>query len=80
MTGIAVTETSAGAVYVTQDGDTLDHIAWRYYGREFGTTEALVAANTHVHGAAVLAAGIAITLPDLPAPAVPALETIRLFD
>ncbi|MCG5240470.1 tail protein X [Azospirillum doebereinerae] len=65
------------ARYVTRDGDTVDWIAWKHYGKADGAMEAVLAAN---HGLAdagpVLAAGLTITLPDLPTPAVERLLRI----
>lgn len=52
----------------TTDGDTLDLVAWRAYGRVAGAVEAVIAANPHALAPTVLAAGVAIRLPD-PAPA-----------
>lgn len=67
-------------VYRTIDGDTVDLIAWRHYGRHAGTTEFLYEAN---RGLAfyplVLPAGIEITLPDLPT-AEPIQAAVSLHD
>ncbi|MFA5712134.1 tail protein X [Mycolicibacterium sp.] len=64
--------------YVTRDGDMLDWICWRHYGRSADAVEAVLEANP---GLAVLgpvyAAGLTIVLPDLP-PAAEA-EIVRLW-
>ena len=51
--------------YTTADGDMVDAIAFRQYGRTAKVTEAIYAANPNLadHGP-VLPAGIVITLPD----------------
>lgn len=55
--------------YRTKDGDMVDAICHRHYGRTAGVVEAVLEAN---HGLAdegpVLSAGVAILLPDLPDP------------
>ncbi len=58
-----------GVRYLTRDGDMLDWICWRHYGRS-DTAEAVLAVNPGIadHGP-VLPAGIALILPDLPPPA-----------
>lgn len=33
------------ASYTTAGGEMIDQIAWRYYGHQIGTTEAVLAAN-----------------------------------
>lgn len=57
----------AGAVYTTVDGDTVDLIAWRYYGALDGRqAEQVLAANPGLAGQGpVLPAGVAVMLPDL---------------
>ena len=56
----------------TIDGDVLDEICWRHYGRE-GTVAAVLLANPGLADAdPVLSAGRVVLLPDLPAPPEPA--------
>ncbi len=51
---------------ISRDGDMLDAICARYYGREAYVT-ALLAANKHLASMpAILPAGLVIALPDLP--------------
>ena len=65
--------------YVTRDGDTLDWICWKHYGRSSGAVEAVLEAN---RGLADLGttyqAGTEITLPDLPASS--STTVVRLWD
>lgn len=66
------------ATYVTRDGDMLDWICWRHYGRSTGAVEAVAEANPGLADLGpVYAAGLTITLPDLPATAE--IETVRLW-
>ena len=56
--------------YLTRDGDMLDWICWRHYGRSDRTVEAVLAANPGLaERGPVLPAGIELTLPDIPTPA-----------
>lgn len=65
--------------YHTQDGDVLDAICWKYYGRQAGAVEAVLEANMHLAAIGeVLPAGLVIVLPELEAPALP--TTVRLWD
>jgi phage tail protein X len=49
-------------------GDTVDAICWRYYGRTAGTVEAVLEANTGLADlGAILPMGTHINLPDVPA-------------
>ena len=51
-------------VYVTVDGDTLDYIVWRHYGKTSGVLEQVLEQNRHLRQYdAVLPAGVQITLP-----------------
>lgn len=62
-----------------QQGDTLDEICARYYGRTEGVFEAVLAANPGLAElGAVLPYGTAIELPDVQASAV--AETINLWE
>lgn len=64
--------------YVTKDGDTVDWVCWKQYGRSGGTTEAVLEANPGLadHGP-VLPAGLTINLPDLPQ--APARAVVRIW-
>lgn len=63
----------------TDQGDMVDHIAFRYYGRVNGTVEAILAANpvlmTHDPE---LPAGLELLLPEVPEPENQGV--IRLWD
>lgn len=66
------------AAYVTRDGDMLDWICWRHYGRSAGAVEAVLAANPGLADLGpVYAAGLTIALPDLPDAGE--IETVRLW-
>lgn len=53
--------------YVTRDGDTVDYIAWKLYGGQPGSAEALYEANRGLADEGlVLPAGITIFAPTLP--------------
>ncbi len=65
--------------YRTNDGDMLDVICWRHYGRTSGVVEQVMEANPGVASmGAVLPTGMVIMLPDI----TPARETtiVRLWD
>lgn len=53
-------------IYISKDGETLDHIVWRHYGKTDGILEQVLTQNRHLakYGA-ILPAGIKITLPDI---------------
>ncbi|MEM7047007.1 MAG: tail protein X [Pseudomonadota bacterium] len=52
--------------YVTKDGDSLDWLCWKHYGRQSGTVEVVLAANPDLAGLGpILPTGIVITLPKL---------------
>lgn len=69
------------AIYVTSDGDILDHICWRHYGQEWETPEAVLSANRGLADyGTTLPAGISVTLPFLSAPSPAKKERRRLFD
>ncbi len=55
--------------YRTSQGDMLDWICWRHYGRTAETVEAVLEANPGLadHGP-VFSAGLLITLPEVPEP------------
>lgn len=55
--------------YRTKDGDTLDAICWKHYGKQSGAVEAVLEANMRLARLGEeLPAGILVTLPDLPTP------------
>ncbi|WP_366655380.1 tail protein X [Fodinicurvata sp. EGI_FJ10296] len=55
------------ATHRTTDGDMIDAIVWRHYGRTDGVVERVIAANRHLEGyGPILPAGVEITLPPLP--------------
>jgi phage tail protein X len=55
--------------YRSKDGDMVDAICWRYYGRTAGAVEAVLDANPGLADRGpVLDAGVVIELPDLPEP------------
>lgn len=64
----------------THQGDTVDALCWRHYGRTAGVTEAVIDVNPGLadHGP-VLPQGLAVTLPDVPASA-PERQVINLWD
>ncbi len=66
--------------YRTQQHDVLDAVCFQYYGRQTGTTEAVLEANPHLADRGpVLPAGIIIVMPDLPVPET-THATVRLWD
>lgn len=72
--------TRMATIYNTKDGDTVDAIAWKFYGSTSNqVVEAVLAANRGLadHGPK-LPTGVAIVLPELAAPA--ATKGVRLWD
>lgn len=66
-------------IYRTSDGDMLDWICWKHYGRAAQAVEAVLEANTGLADLGpVYAAGVTIALPELDL--VQAEESIRLWD
>lgn len=62
-----------------QQGDTLDALVWRHYGRTAGVVEATLDANPGLAELGpILPHGTLITLPDLPPPALQRL--VQLWD
>jgi phage tail protein X len=52
--------------YRTSDGDMVDRICWKHYGRTAGTVEAVLEANPGLAARGpVLPAGVIINLPDI---------------
>jgi phage tail protein X len=73
----------AEATYITKDGDMVDRICFRMYGRTADVTEAVLAANPGLaERGPVLDAGVAIILPDFGTPQKQPveIETVRLWD
>jgi len=64
--------------YLTKDGDVLDAVCYKHYGRESATVEVLAANPGLADAGMVLTAGIIIELPDLPDAVEKA--TITLWD
>lgn len=65
--------------YSCRDGDMLDQICQRYYGRAAGAVEAVLEANPGLATMGpVYNAGTLIVLPDLPATV--SKPTVRLWD
>jgi len=55
--------------YLTRDGDMVDALCMWHYGRTAGAVEAVLEANPGLADRGpVLAAGVVVVLPDLPAP------------
>ena len=74
-------QADGSALYTTVDGDMVDHICWRHYGREWDTTEAVLDANPGLAArGAVLAHGVTIRLPIIAAKVATRRDSIRLFD
>lgn len=66
--------------YKTRAGDMLDEICFRFYGRQSGAVEAVLAANRDLADIGpVLPVGLTITLPELTAP-VQEAQPVRLWD
>ena len=66
-------------VVTTQAGDTVDLICWRHRGVTANVSEQTLAMNPGLAARGpVLPAGVAITLPDVPA--LPIRETVKLWD
>lgn len=66
--------------YRTIDGDVIDAVCRRYYGREAGAVEAVLEANPGLAELGpVLPAGTLVELPDLPRP-LETIETVKLWD
>lgn len=66
-------------IIYAQQGDTVEQICWRYYGRTQQAVELVYAANPGLaESGPVLMHGCGVTLPDLPES--PADETVNLWD
>lgn len=65
------------ATYRTADGDMIDWICWRRYGRTVGVVERVLEANPGLAARGpVLPAGIEIVLPVVPPPATTRVQRI----
>lgn len=66
--------------YTTKDGDTVDGIAWRYYGADVAkATEQLLEANPGLADRGpLLPAGVIVTLPTLTTTAT--TQGVKLWD
>lgn len=65
--------------YRTIDGDMLDDLCWRHYGRQSGAVEPVLEANPGLADQGpIYPSGLLITLPDLPPPQTRA--PVRLWD
>lgn len=66
--------------YVTKGGEMIDEIAWRHYGHQIGTAEAVQEANRGLAALGpLLPSGVTIVLPDLAAPSS-ASTPVKLYD
>lgn len=67
-------------IYRTREGDTVDFIAWKFYGSTSNqVVESVLEANRGLadHGT-VLPPGIAVTLPSIPSPGK--TQGVKLWD
>lgn len=70
---------SAPTIWRSRDGDTVDLICWRAYGRRPGAIEAVLDANPGLADhAMLLPVGTRVVLPAAPAQALPVLQ--KLWD
>ena len=66
--------------YTSRDGDVIDDVCQRYYGREAGAVEAVLEENPGLAAKGpVLPGGVEIHLPDLPRP-LETIPTVKLWD
>ncbi len=70
------------ATYTTLDGDMLDHLCWRHYGREWDMVELVLNTNPDLADRGpVLPAGVTILLPRVETRSgPPRRDIVRLFD
>lgn len=65
---------------IANQGDTVDAICWRYYGRTAGVTEAILDANPGLADLGpVIPHGTAVSLPDA-APQAEQRQVVNLWD
>lgn len=68
------------AIQLARQGDTVDLICWRFYGRTAGVTEAVLLANPGLADLGpVLPHGTPVTLPDAP-PQAEQRSMVNLWD
>lgn len=68
------------ATYTTTGGEMIDQIAWRYYGHQIGTTEAVLSANPGLAAREQpLAPGLVIDLPVIAATSE-TTRPVKLYD
>lgn len=68
------------ATVIANQGDTVDAICWRYYGRTAGVTETVLDANPGLADLGpVIPHGTAVTLPDA-APQAEQRQVVNLWD
>ena len=68
-----------GEVYLTTDGDMIDDLCFRQYGRQSGAVEHVLTTNRHLQSQpTALPHGIPITFRPLPLPTKE--RTVRLWD
>ncbi|PKF70868.1 phage tail protein [Pseudomonas fluvialis] len=68
------------ASVIANQGDTVDAICWRYYGRTAGVTETVLDANPGLADLGpVIPHGTAVTLPDA-APQAEQRQVVNLWD
>ncbi len=68
------------AAVIASQGDTVDAICWRYYGRTAGVTEAVLEANPGLADLGpILPHGTQVTLPDA-APQAEQRQVLNLWD
>lgn len=73
-------ESLVGVRYLTRDGDSLDAVCWKHYGRQAGAVEAVLEANPGLSELGpVLPDGYVIGLPELQRP-TQEIETVSLWD
>ena len=67
--------------YRTREGDVLDELCWRHYGRQSGAVEAVLAANPGLSDLGpIYPSGVLIALPDLAPAAAETPAPVRLWD
>ncbi|MCY1515225.1 Phage Tail Protein X [compost metagenome] len=68
------------ATVIAHQGDTVDAICWRHYGRTAGVTEAVLEANPGLADlGAVIPHGTTVVLPDA-APQAEQRQVVNLWD
>lgn len=64
-----------------RQGDTLDLICWRYYGRTAGVTESVLAANPGVADlGSILPHGTLVTVPEIKTTTPNQIPLVQLWD